>query len=73
MELSKGSDKWRIVDGTVWGQLLMEECGRNCLGAVTNGGLWMELSEGSDQLRIVHGLTEGSDQRRNMDGTVRGQ
>ena len=33
----------------------MEDCGWNCLRAVTNGGLWMELSEGSDQRRVVDG------------------
>ena len=33
----------------------MEGCGWNCLRAVTNGGLLMELSEGSDQWGIVDG------------------
>ena len=33
----------------------MESCRWNCMRAVTNGGLWMELSEGSDQWRVVNG------------------
>ena len=33
----------------------MEEFGWNCLRAVTNGALWVEMSEGSDQWRIVDG------------------
>ena len=33
----------------------MEGCGWNCLRAANNGGLWMELSEGSDQWRAVDG------------------
>ena len=33
----------------------MKGCGRNCLRAVTNGGLWMVLTEGSDKWRVVDG------------------
>ena len=48
----------------------MKDCGWNSLRAATNGGLWMELSEGSDQWRIVMELSEGSDQWRIVDGIV---
>ena len=33
----------------------MADCGRKILRAVTNVGLWVELSEFSDQWRIVDG------------------
>ena len=33
----------------------MEGCEWNCLQAVTNGGLWMELLEGCEQWSIVDG------------------
>ena len=31
----------------------MEDFGCTCLRSVTNGGLWKENSEGSDQCRVV--------------------
>ena len=55
MGMSKENDKWRIVDGTVLGQWPMENCGWTCLRDVTNGGLWMGLSKGSDIWSIVVG------------------
>ena len=43
------------MDGTVRRHSPMEHCGWNCLRAVTNGGMWMELSEGNDHWSIVEG------------------
>ena len=31
----------------------MEHCGMNCPRAVTNGGLWIKMSEGGKQWRIL--------------------
>ena len=51
----------------------MEGCGLNCLRTMTNGALWMELSEGSEQRRVVNGIVRSSEQWSIVDGTVLGQ
>jgi len=50
----------------------MEHCGWKCLRRVTNGDLWMELSEGSEQRRAVNGIVRSSVQWSVVDGTVLG-